>query len=188
MQSRLLSSGDRQRCRMSPAAAGMGSVTIHLKCIQILRNGQFQPNDAPVNCLILRRAPSCANDPAVHKIAPCMWFDGNAEDAARFMRRPSPTAASMDNRSPSDYPDGKEGDVLTVEFTVLGMPFLGLNGGSQFSFDEQPRFKSTPTTKPKLTATGMRSSIMVIRKATAVGARTGSVFPGKSYRVRSWTQ
>jgi 2-polyprenyl-6-hydroxyphenyl methylase/3-demethylubiquinone-9 3-methyltransferase len=42
--------------------------------------------------------------------------------------------------SPSDYPDGKQGDELTVEFTVLGMPFLGINGGSQFKFNEAVSF------------------------------------------------
>jgi predicted 3-demethylubiquinone-9 3-methyltransferase (glyoxalase superfamily) len=78
----------------------------------------------------------------VHKIAPCLWFDGNAEDAARFYAQTFPDSRiDAINRSPSDYPDGKEGDVLTVEFTVLGMPFLGLNGGSQFSFDEAVSFQ-----------------------------------------------
>lgn len=77
-----------------------------------------------------------------HKIAPCLWFDGNAEDAARFYARTFPDSRiDAINRSPSDYPSGKEGDVLTVEFTVLGMPFLGLNGGSQFSFDEAISFQ-----------------------------------------------
>ena len=77
-----------------------------------------------------------------HKIAPCLWFGGDAEDAATFYARTFPDSRiDALNRSPSDYPDGKEGDVLTVEFTVLGMPFVGLNGGSQYSFDEAISFQ-----------------------------------------------
>src|ERR1700679_3337159 len=76
------------------------------------------------------------------KIAPCLWFDGNAEEAAGFYARTFPDSRiDAINRAPSDYPDGKEGDVLTVEFTVLGMPFVGLNGGPQFSFDEAISFQ-----------------------------------------------
>jgi predicted 3-demethylubiquinone-9 3-methyltransferase (glyoxalase superfamily) len=76
------------------------------------------------------------------KIAPCLWFNGNAEDAARFYAQTFPESGiDAINRSPSDYPDGKEGDVLTVEFTVLGMPIMGLNGGPQFSFDEAISFQ-----------------------------------------------
>ena len=76
------------------------------------------------------------------KIAPCLWFDGNAEDAAQFYAQNLPDSRiNAINRSPSDFPDGKAGDVLTVEFTVLGMPFLGLNGGPQFRFDEAVSFQ-----------------------------------------------
>lgn len=77
-----------------------------------------------------------------HKIVPCLLFGGNAEDAARFYAQTFPEShIDAINRSPSDYPDGKEGDVLTVEFTVLGMPFLGLNGGPQLGFDEAISFQ-----------------------------------------------
>ncbi len=76
------------------------------------------------------------------KIAPCLWFDGNAEEAAKFYARTFPDSRiDVINRSPADYPDGKEGDVLTVEFTVLGMPFVGLNGGPHFTFDEAISFQ-----------------------------------------------
>jgi 2-polyprenyl-6-hydroxyphenyl methylase/3-demethylubiquinone-9 3-methyltransferase len=76
------------------------------------------------------------------KIAPCLWFDNNAEAAAQFYAQTFPNS-SVDavNRAPSDYPSGKEGDVLTVEFTVLGMPFLGLNGGPHFQFSEAVSFQ-----------------------------------------------
>src|SRR5262245_12502626 len=76
------------------------------------------------------------------KIATCLWFNKNAEEAAKFYAatfRDSRVTAV--HKSPSDYPDGKAGDVLTVEFTVLGQPFLGLNGGPQFTFDEAISFQ-----------------------------------------------
>ncbi len=60
----------------------------------------------------------------------CLWFDGTAEDAARFYARTFPeSAVTAVHRAPGDYPAGKEGQVLTVEFTVLGVRCLGLNGG-----------------------------------------------------------
>ena len=67
------------------------------------------------------------------KIQPCLWYDHDAEEAARFYADTFPDSrigAVM--RAPGDYPDGKQGDVLTVEMTILGMPFLLLNGGPQF--------------------------------------------------------
>jgi 2-polyprenyl-6-hydroxyphenyl methylase/3-demethylubiquinone-9 3-methyltransferase len=60
----------------------------------------------------------------------CLWYNGDAEDAARFYARTFPNS-SMDavHRAPADYPAGKQGDVLTVMFTVMGIPCLGINGG-----------------------------------------------------------
>lgn len=76
------------------------------------------------------------------KIAPCIWYDGTAEDAATFYAATFPDSrVDSVHRSPSDYPDGKAGDVLTVEFTVCGMPFLGLNGGPQFKHSEAVSFQ-----------------------------------------------
>ncbi len=64
----------------------------------------------------------------------CLWFDGTAEDAARFYAATFPDS-SVDAvyRAPGDFPSGRAGDVLTVSFTVLGIPCLGLNGGPAFS-------------------------------------------------------
>ena len=72
----------------------------------------------------------------IAKIQPCLWFDGNAEEAARFYADTFPgTRIDAVMRAPGDYPAGKEGDVLTVEMTILGMPFLLLNGGPEFKFN-----------------------------------------------------
>ncbi|WP_133032258.1 VOC family protein [Sphingomonas sp. PP-CE-1G-424] len=67
------------------------------------------------------------------KIAPCVWYDGTAEDAATFYAATFPDSrVDAVHRAPGDFPNGRLGDVLTVEFTVCGMAFLGLNGGPQF--------------------------------------------------------
>ena len=76
------------------------------------------------------------------RIATCLWFDKNAEEAAKFYAATFPDSrVTAVHRSPIDYPSGKAGDVLTVEFTVLGAPFLGLNGGPAFTFDEAISFQ-----------------------------------------------
>jgi predicted 3-demethylubiquinone-9 3-methyltransferase (glyoxalase superfamily) len=62
----------------------------------------------------------------------CLWFDKDALEAARFYAATFPeSAVTAVHHAPGDYPSGKEGDVLMVEFTVLGIPCLGLNGGPQ---------------------------------------------------------
>lgn len=72
----------------------------------------------------------------------CLWYDGDAEEAARFYAETFPDS-SVDavHRAPGDYPSGSEGDVLTVEFTVLGIPCLGLNGGPTFKHSEAFSFQ-----------------------------------------------
>lgn len=71
------------------------------------------------------------------QLIPCLWFDGNAEEAARFYVSVLPDSAITGvHRAPGDYPSGKEGAVLTVEFTLMGRPFVGLNGGPYFKFNE----------------------------------------------------
>lgn len=66
-----------------------------------------------------------------HKNTICIWYDGIALDAAKFYAETFPdSAVGAVLRAPGDYPAGKQGDVLTVEFTVAGIPCLGLNGGA----------------------------------------------------------
>ena len=76
----------------------------------------------------------------------CLWFDGCAEDAARFYARTFPDS-SVGNvyRAPADYPSGKKGDVLTVEFIVMGIPCLGINGGPAFKHSEAFSFQVATT-------------------------------------------
>jgi 2-polyprenyl-6-hydroxyphenyl methylase/3-demethylubiquinone-9 3-methyltransferase len=76
------------------------------------------------------------------RLAPCLWYDGQAEQAATLYASIFPDS-SVDavNRAPTDYPNGKAGDVLTVSFTVLGQKFLGLNGGPMFKFNESVSFQ-----------------------------------------------
>ena len=76
------------------------------------------------------------------KITPCLWFDGNAEEAANFYVTLLPDSR-VDNvqRSPADNPSGREGSVLVVEFTLAGQKFVGLNGGPLFKFNEAVSFQ-----------------------------------------------
>ena len=72
----------------------------------------------------------------------CLWYDGGAEDAARFYAETFPdSSVGAVHRAPADFPSGKKGDVLTVEFTVLGIPCLGLNGGPAFKHSEAFSFQ-----------------------------------------------
>jgi predicted 3-demethylubiquinone-9 3-methyltransferase (glyoxalase superfamily) len=76
------------------------------------------------------------------KITPCLWFDRTAEEAANFYASLLPDShVDRIHRAPSDYPSGKAGDVLTVEFTLMGQPFMGLNGGPFFKFNKAVSFQ-----------------------------------------------
>lgn len=72
----------------------------------------------------------------------CLWFDREAEAAAQFYAATFPDSrVGAVHHAPADYPSGRAGDVLTVEFTVLGIPCLGLNGGPAFPQTEAFSFQ-----------------------------------------------
>ena len=72
----------------------------------------------------------------------CLWYDGDAEEAARFYAETFPDSeVKAVHKAPGDYPAGKEGNVITVEFTVMGIPCIGLNGGPMFKHSEAFSFQ-----------------------------------------------
>ncbi len=72
----------------------------------------------------------------------CLWFDSEAEEAARFYAETFPDSeVTSVHLAPADYPSGTAGDVLTVDFTVAGIPCMGLNGGSTFPQTEAFSFQ-----------------------------------------------
>ena len=76
------------------------------------------------------------------KITPCLWYDGDAEAAANFYVTLLPDSrVDRVTRSPTDYPSGKAGDVITVDFTLAGQHYLALNGGPMFKFNEAVSFQ-----------------------------------------------
>lgn len=87
-------------------------------------------------CPLLRRVKM------VRKNRVCLWYESEALEAAKFYARTFPdSAVGAVCHAPGDYPAGKQGDVLTVEFTVLGIPCLGLNGGAVFKHSEAFSFQ-----------------------------------------------
>lgn len=72
----------------------------------------------------------------------CIWYDNDALGAAQFYAATFPdTQVTAVHKAPSDYPSGKQGDVITVEFTVMGIPCIGLNGGPMFKHSEAFSFQ-----------------------------------------------
>ena len=101
-------------------------------------------------------------------ITPCLWFDGNAEEAAKFYVSVFPNSnVDVVHRAPNDYPSGKSGDVLLVGFTLMGQPFTGLNGGPQFQFNEAISFQIPVETQPHCSASGTAESASAKRSASA---------------------
>ncbi len=72
----------------------------------------------------------------------CLWYDGDALDAANFYARTFPDSeVGAVHRAPGDYPSGQQGDILMVNFTVMGIPCVGLNGGDAFQHNESFSFQ-----------------------------------------------
>src|SRR5437773_10501015 len=89
-----------------------------------------------------RSATVKARGHAMAKNTICLWYDKDAEAAARFYAETFPDSAVVAvHRAPGDYPSGKQGDVLTVEFTVAGVACLGLNGGPAIKHSEAFSFQ-----------------------------------------------
>ena len=83
-----------------------------------------------------------------HKNTICLWFNKDAQDAARFYAATFPDSeVTAVRQAPGDFPGGKKGDVLTVEFTVLGIPCVGLNGGPEFPQSEAFSFQVATDTQ-----------------------------------------
>jgi predicted 3-demethylubiquinone-9 3-methyltransferase (glyoxalase superfamily) len=93
--------------------------------------------------LALGRSPQGRNDMSKQaKNTICLWYDGDAEDAARFYAETFPdSSVGASHRAPGDFPSGKKGDVLMVEFIVMGIPCIGLNGGPEFKHNEAFSFQ-----------------------------------------------
>ena len=82
------------------------------------------------------------------KVTLCLWYEGDAEEAANFYAATFPDSkVGAVHRAPGDYPDGKQGDALTVEFTMLGIPCIGLNGGPMFKHSEAFSFQIATDTQ-----------------------------------------
>jgi predicted 3-demethylubiquinone-9 3-methyltransferase (glyoxalase superfamily) len=116
----------------------------------------------------------------------CLWYDKDAEAAARFYAETFPdSAVGAVHRAPSDYPSGKQGDVLTVEFTVAGIPCIGLNGGPAFKHNEAFSFQIATDDQQETDRywTGTPLSVMAAKRASAVGAKTSGASAGKSRRA-----
>lgn len=78
----------------------------------------------------------------MNKNTVCLWFEHEAEEAARFYTNLFPQShLGSIIKAPSDYPNGKAGDVLTVEFVVAGIPCIGINGGATFKHSEAFSFQ-----------------------------------------------
>ena len=78
----------------------------------------------------------------------CLWYNNNAQDAAAFYAATFPDSqVTAVHQAPADYPGGKQGDVLTVEFTVAGIPCLGLNAGPAFPHTEAFSFQIATDTQ-----------------------------------------
>jgi len=110
----------------------------------------------------------------------CLWYDGGAEEAARFYAQTFPdSSVGAVLRAPGDFPSGKQGDVLTVEFTVVGIPCLGSMADPSLSTAKHSPSRSQPLTRQRPIVTETRSWATVAKRVCAAGAKTNGVAPGR---------
>jgi predicted 3-demethylubiquinone-9 3-methyltransferase (glyoxalase superfamily) len=119
----------------------------------------------------------------------CLWFDKDAEEAARFYAATFPVSeVTAVHKAPGDYPGGKADDVLTVEFTVFGIPCLGINGGPTFPQTEAFSFQIA-TDDQEETDRYWNAIVGNGGAESACGwCRTAGESPGRSSRARSPTR
>jgi predicted 3-demethylubiquinone-9 3-methyltransferase (glyoxalase superfamily) len=100
-------------------------------------------HSGPLSYLSAGDAPDVERGTGMPKQIPCLWFDGQAEEAAKHYTSifPNSSVDDMTHYGPNMPPPMKEGDVMTVEFTLDGQPYTGLNGGPQFPFSEAISFQ-----------------------------------------------
>jgi predicted 3-demethylubiquinone-9 3-methyltransferase (glyoxalase superfamily) len=114
----------------------------------------------------------------------CLWYDKEAEAAARFYAATFPdSAVGAVHHAPSDNPGGKEGDVLTVEFMVLGIPCLGLNGGPVFEHNEAFSFQIATEDQEETDRYWNAIVGNGGQESQCGGAKISGEFPGRSRRA-----
>src|SRR5256885_9814025 len=109
----------------------------------------------------------------------CLWYNRDGEEAARFYAKTFPdSSVGAVHRAPGDFPSGKKGDVLTIEFVVMGIPCIGLNGGPMFKHSEAVSFQvatADQAEKEDRKSTRLNSSYLVISYAGfCLEKKTGS--------------
>ena len=114
----------------------------------------------------------------------CVWYEKDAEAAATFYAATFPNSSvGAVHRAPGDFPSGRAGDVLTVEFTVAGIPCLGLNAGPAFKDSEAFSFQIATDDQEETDRYWNALSAMMEKRVCAVGAGTNGASPGKSRRA-----
>lgn len=122
---------------------------------------------------------------AIAKNHICLWYDNDAEAAARFYAETFPDSAlHVVHLAPSDYPSGKAGDVLTVDSQSRASPVSASTAAPYSSIAKPSRSRLPLTIRRRPTIIGTPLSAMVAEKVCAVGARTNGASPGKSRRAR----
>ena len=116
------------------------------------------------------------------KMTTCLWFDkGEGRKAAEFYASVFPDShVGPAHGAATDFPGGSEGEELTVEFTMLGRPFVGLNGGPNFKPNEAVSFMVLTDDQAETDRYWNAITRMAARRAPAAGARTGGASPGRS--------